>query len=95
MYDRKKHLVQPESDLRITPNYDPIALVWEEEVFDEMPILRDNWIELQNNYQVYWTECDIKERFTGVSLLQRLTPSFTMERKERTKQWPNNIFTSS
>lgn len=46
----------------IRDNYEPVTLVYESEVIDEMPILRANWVEEQANYQAYWTQCEIQQR---------------------------------
>lgn len=46
----------------ISDNLQPISLMWESKIEEAMPILRDNWIELQAEYQVYWTSCEIRQR---------------------------------
>lgn len=58
----QKHLEKPSQDCCYN-NDAPISLVWENEmVGEEMPVLRSNWIELQAEYQVYWTQLEIKAR---------------------------------
>jgi DNA-binding helix-hairpin-helix protein with protein kinase domain len=58
------HLHRPTySSLVIRDNLERITLNWDAEVVqEEMPILRANWIELQAEYHVYWTSCEMQQR---------------------------------
>jgi hypothetical protein len=46
----------------IRDNMNPIVLVWENEVFDEMPVLHQKWGTLQVEYQVHFGQCEMKQR---------------------------------
>lgn len=46
----------------ITDNHNPIVLIWEGLVEEEMPMLWENWQDIQNGYQVYFTQHELQQR---------------------------------
>lgn len=54
----KDHLIdQSEFSLQVRDNYMPIQLTWEEEWYDEMPVLRQNYKEIEADYAMYFASC--------------------------------------
>lgn len=50
--DFEKHFHKRRSDLEIRDNYQPIQLIWEDEFCGEVPVLRDNFMELQARFHI-------------------------------------------
>lgn len=48
--------------VEVRENFQKPKLEWIDLVSDEMPILRENWVQLQSEYHVYLTECEIQRR---------------------------------
>ena len=56
----KKHIHKRQSQVDVQDNYKPIKLNWHEECYDEMPILRDNYLELQGFWNIHVTEIELE-----------------------------------
>lgn len=58
---KKKHLNKYKDQTNIHDNWAPIELIWDcLDYSKEMPILRNNYMELQSIWNVYVTELDIE-----------------------------------
>lgn len=56
----KKHLYNQDR-LEIYENWNPISLSWNNTVLDdEMPILRDNYVERQGMWVIHMTELELE-----------------------------------
>ena len=73
--DFEKHFHKRTSELEIRDNYQPIILSCEEEWFDDMPIVRSNYLELQNEYNILLTKMASYQNLTPaeMQLYERLT----------------------
>lgn len=56
----KKHIKKKADCVTIQDNYSPIKLSCVEEYHDEMPILRDNYLELQGIWNIYVAGIEIE-----------------------------------
>lgn len=64
--------------VQIRDNFERTGLIWESEVNDEMPILRENWMEVQACYQAYLTECEIGARIERAKKWQNVYTNLSM-----------------
>lgn len=52
-----------DTSLEYHDNHGPVSLTWEDEWnYGEMPVLRDNWQEVGENYKVYFTKLENEDR---------------------------------
>ncbi len=59
---KKNHLKQIDYSFTICDNYHPIQLTTYDAVFEEMPIIRSNWTELESSCHCYWNQCELQQR---------------------------------
>lgn len=60
---KKKHIRQREDySFNTRHNYNPVVLTWEGETsLYGMPILRNNWAELESQCHAHWTLCELEQ----------------------------------
>ena len=58
----KKHLNSSHREQSILDNYGPIVLTWNDIGNYEMPIIRENYVEVQTIWAVYMNEAENLER---------------------------------
>lgn len=46
----------------IKNNYAPVALVWDSLYEEEMPILRENYMDIEQGFRIYLTESENAQR---------------------------------
>lgn len=47
-------------DIEINDNYAPIQLTWREEQYDDMPVVRENFLEMQAGWAIYMTQMEVE-----------------------------------
>ena len=47
-------------DIEINDNHAPIQLTWREEQYDDMPVVRENFLEMQAGWAIYMTQMEVE-----------------------------------